>query len=150
MFKASCFCLAVISMNCIIYFSRVNNRKAVLACSWHALWIWHWQKTALQSWIVCDRKRYFGLGPIPKLKPKLANTFNRCWNHISKVVANSVGHFFSHKRANTVTNTKIGPWFRFSIRKPGFGRTLIFNDHESITSETKSPLQMPFWYIHQI
>ena len=35
-----------------------------------------------------DRNHYFGLGPIPKPKPKLADTFgqyhNRYRNHISK------------------------------------------------------------------
>ena len=29
------------------------------------------------------------------------------------------------KKISFDTNTKIGPWFRFPIPKPGFGRTLI-------------------------
>ena len=40
------------------------------------------------SVLVYDRNHYFGFGPIPKLKPKLADTFgryrNRYRNHISK------------------------------------------------------------------
>ena len=42
----------------------------------------------LLSWLVYDRNHYFGLGPIPKLKPKLPDTFGRYRkryrNHISK------------------------------------------------------------------
>ena len=34
-------------------------------------------------WIVYDQNHYFGLGPIPKPKPKLADTFSRYrnWYH---------------------------------------------------------------------
>ena len=34
--------------------------------------------------VVYDRNHYFGLGLIPKPKPKLADTFGRYRNHISK------------------------------------------------------------------
>ena len=61
--------------------------------------------------LVYDRNHYFGLGPIPKPKPKLADTFgrdrNRYRNHISKRKSGyqSIvqGNFFHHKRA---PNTK--------------------------------------------
>ena len=31
----------------------------------------------------------------------------------------------SEKKIGSDTDTKIGPWFRFPIPEPGFGRTLI-------------------------
>ena len=46
------------------------------------------KKTTKESTLVYDQNPYFGLGPIPKPKPKLADTFgryrNRYRNHISK------------------------------------------------------------------
>ena len=51
---------------------------------------------ALVFGVVCDRNHYFGLGPIPKPKPTLGNTFgqyhNLYRNHISK--GKSYGVFF--------------------------------------------------------
>ena len=32
---------------------------------------------------------------------------------------------FGKKEFGSDTDTEIGPWFRFPIRKPGFGRTLL-------------------------
>ena len=53
-----------------------------------------------------DLKTYFGLGPIPKPIPKLANTFDRYLYLITEttfqrenLVSNSMGYFFRHKRA---------------------------------------------------
>ena len=55
-------------------------------------------------WVVYDRYHYFGLGPIPKPKPKLADTFGRYRNRTKAIfqrenlVTNSMGYFFNHKK----------------------------------------------------
>ena len=54
--------------------------------------------------VVYDRNHYFGLGPIPKPKPKLADTFGRYRNWYEtkfqqeNLVTDSMGYFFHHKR----------------------------------------------------
>ena len=35
---------------------------------------------------------------------------------------------FGKKSFGSDTDTEIGPWFRFPISKPGFGRTLVHAD----------------------
>ena len=55
-----------------------------------SLWSKKFMNPRLPNWpkLVYNRNHYFGLGPIPKPKPKLADTFGRYrnWyrNHISK------------------------------------------------------------------
>ena len=51
--------------------------------------------------VVYDQNHYFGLGPIPKRKPKLADTFGRYrnWYRNYILILIAWGIFFHHKRA---------------------------------------------------
>ena len=51
--------------------------------------------------IVYDRNHYFGLGPIPKPKPKLPDTVNNTETtfQMKNIVTDRMGYFFHDKRA---------------------------------------------------
>ena len=74
------------------------------------------QKFHIKHWIevVYDRNHYFGLGPIPKPKPKLADTFgryrNQYRNHISKGESGygQYGVFFPFLHHIRATKIKFG------------------------------------------
>ena len=72
----------------------------------------------IETVLVNDWNRYFGLGPIPKPKPKLANTFDRYHNqyrnHISKEESSYQKYvvFFHHNK-----ETKFLNWNTFTFPK---------------------------------
>ena len=67
-------------------------------------------------WVVYDRNHYFGLGPIPEPKLKLANTFffyYTCY------------HFGFGKKKVSAPMPKLDLCFGSKIPKSGFSRTLF-------------------------
>ena len=69
-----------------IFYIRVSTVEKTEFCFFTIRHHSHYSTSYLS--IVYDRNHYFGFGPIPKPKPKLADTFgryrNRYRNHISK------------------------------------------------------------------
>ena len=100
--------------------------------------------------LVYDRNHYFGLGPIPKPKPNFLPNIR-----YFQIIFEDLGLFSNFKKLVSLqevgknlklekkkwkkrvsvwkkhfcTDTKIGPWFRFPIPKPGFGCTLLYSLH---------------------
>ena len=93
---------------CVKYFLSLpqKNLSSEKTETNYLIFVW-WRKYYLE--LVYNRNQYFGLGPIPRLKPKLADTFGqyciRYLHHISNGELSyqsfgfSRGYFF-HKRAH--------------------------------------------------
>ena len=75
-----------------LYQHAMNDIMTARTISLFSFWLTHLA-------LVYNRNHYFGLGPIPKPKPKLADTFgryrNRYWNHILK--GESISHYLQLK-----------------------------------------------------